>query len=147
VQIASKTAIWAVGGQSIYFSRDAGKTWTVRHRDANAVDLNDLAIVKSGIFVVGGWGLVIASRDAGMTWARIPLPNTLRDGYTAAIAFVDEQRGWIGGSQGVIMQTSDAGKSWVSDASGTEEFVRSITVAGKTVLAVGDNWMILRRHI
>lgn len=54
--------------------------------------------------------VVAKTTDGGKTWKKIPLANefNLRE---FGIGFVDEKRGWVGGSTGGY-ETLDGGKTW-----------------------------------
>jgi photosystem II stability/assembly factor-like uncharacterized protein len=144
----SKSLIWASGGKSIYLSKDGGASWQLRYRDTDAVDLTSLAIVDgTGIFAVGGWGLVLRSRDSGGTWEKVKLPPTVTKQYLSAITFSDASHGWICGDHGTILSTKDGGDTWQEEPTGRSELLRSVAVLGNQVFAVGDGLTVIRRPI
>lgn len=144
VAFLSKSEIWVVGGSSIYVSRNGGSDWD-GFRPENTIFLNDIAITRSGIFVVGGWGTMLRSQDDGETWSKIQLMEPLASRFLWSITFRDASRAWVAGEKGTIASTSDGGQTWQIDETGRHEFIRDIKVIGDKVFAVGDNGTILQR--
>lgn len=75
---------------------------------------------KSAGWVVGDNGAILATRNGGARWAR---QTSGTDLDLRAVDFLDERRGWIGGSRfnfsvsrnsvhGVILRTVDGGERW-----------------------------------
>jgi photosystem II stability/assembly factor-like uncharacterized protein len=146
VRFESARVVWAVGGESIYSSRDGGDSWQLVHRELTAADFSGLAVTKgNGIFATGGWGLLIHSGDSGRTWDRIPLPPDAKEHYLCSIDFAGGLRGWVGGDHGFIMGTSDGGHTWRQETAQTDGMIRDIAVIGHTVYAVGDGVPVLIR--
>jgi photosystem II stability/assembly factor-like uncharacterized protein len=143
----SKTQLWASGGKSIYQSEDGGVTWTLRHRETDAVDLAGLAVVEGGVFAAGGWGLVLRSRDSGATWEKLKLPEIVAKQYLNSVAFSDAKHGWVCGDHGVILSTQDGGETWQQEANSRTELLRFVSVIGIQVFAVGDNLTVIRRPL
>jgi len=57
------------------------------------------------------------------TWAR------QRSGTMAwlhAVFFLDQNRGWVVGSKGIVLQTRDGGNTWTARSASTEDVVRDI---------------------
>ncbi len=60
------------------------------------------------------------------------------------VAFADAARGWIAGSGGTILSTSDGGKSWSLQASGTNVDLQSVfALDARTAWVVGANGTVL----
>jgi photosystem II stability/assembly factor-like uncharacterized protein len=148
VAYQSKSLVWAVGGKSIYMSKDAGVSWQLRYREADAIDLTSLAVVEgNGIFATGGWGLAIRSVDSGDTWQRLKLPPVVAKQYLNSVAFADARRGWICGDRGTMLSTTDGGATWQIEPTNRSELLRSVAVIGNQVFAVGDNLTVIRRPL
>jgi photosystem II stability/assembly factor-like uncharacterized protein len=71
--------------------------------------LLDVASSKAGHFVVGERGHVLQSLD-GKAWTQLKVPT--RSTLTS-IAAIDDNV-WVGGHNGVILHSADAGKTWQS---------------------------------
>jgi len=146
VRFQSRSVVWAVGGESIYSSRDGGVSWQLEHREPAATALSGLAVVQgSGIFVTGGWGLVLRSRDSGATWERVKMPPGIEHRYLCSLDFADARQGWIGGDEGTIIGTTDGGQTWHKEETGTNGLVRDVAVVDSHVYAAGDDFFLLRR--
>ena len=68
------------------------------------------AAVGKQIIVVGEFGIIASSSDAGRQWTRLKAltEETLTDVY-----FADELNGWVVGHHGTILHSADGGKSWI----------------------------------
>ncbi len=97
-------------------TRDGGATWKYEEVDVKEpiVDplLQPFQMPDTTAWAVGVAGEVIRQRAAGGTWQRASLgmevPTWLR-----GIDWIDAQNGWIVGGYGLILHTTDGGKSWV----------------------------------
>ncbi len=107
---------WAVGNRGTILRTDnAGLSWTsaVNQTDDPALqhfDFHGLSITANKIWLVGNPGSMVFSLDlqsgqleSHATGVALPL---------ADVHFVDDQNGWVVGSLGTILVTSDGGKSW-----------------------------------
>jgi photosystem II stability/assembly factor-like uncharacterized protein len=140
----SKSEIWLVGGGSIWISRHAGESWGAIYQ-SGSVALSDIAITRSAIFVVGGWGTILRSRDDGDTWTKIALSELLAGRWLYSIASLESGRAWVTGKKGTIASTSGGGQTWQLEETGRDEFIRDIKIVGDRIFAVGDNGIILQR--
>ncbi len=120
---------WAVGDHGVILHTiDGGRQWTPQDSGI-ACTLNSVCFIDDRIgWAAGGmaWpylhdtsGVVIATRDGGTTWQRVPvlLPALLK------IRFVTDRQGWaIGCSSpmypGGAFLTRDGGRSWQPASSG-----------------------------
>ena len=97
-------------------TRDSGTTWKYEEVDVNEpiVDplLQPYQMPDTTAWAVGVSGEVTRQQAAGGVWQRASLgmevPTWLR-----GIDWVDAQNGWIVGGSGLILHTTDGGKSWV----------------------------------
>ncbi len=78
-----------------------------------------VAINRAGnrLVAVGEHGVIIYSDDNGLSWAQgqVPVNVTL-----TCVAFATPQLGWAAGHFGVILITSDAGKTWTMQLNGIQ---------------------------
>lgn len=78
-----------------------------------------LAVASAGqrLVAVGERGLIIYSDDRGASWqqASVPVSVTL-----TTVTFATPEQGWAGGHDGVILHTTDAGKSWSKQFDGND---------------------------
>jgi photosystem II stability/assembly factor-like uncharacterized protein len=105
---ASKAAPAAVNPQIEVVSA------TSRH-ETGRYDLGDIALLNNGeAWAVGYDGehtdRVFYSKDSGNTWQAVDVPGT---GFPfKALTFTDRQHGWAVGGHGLVLRTTDGGKSW-----------------------------------
>ena len=71
--------------------------------------LIDIAKVGDRLVSVGYRGHIIYSDDTGASWQQADVPVSV---LLNAVSFVDESNGWAVGHSGVVLHTSDAGKTW-----------------------------------
>lgn len=67
-------------------------------------------------------GTLYATNDGGICWRKSSSFEGVTDMY-----FIDRQNGWLYGLGGVIYRTSDAGKTWHRQNSGTELDIRKVS--------------------
>ncbi|KWH34012.1 glycosyl hydrolase [Burkholderia cepacia] len=105
--------IVAVGEHGlILLSDDEGKTY----RQANTVPVS--ATLSAVTFaddrhgwVVGQWGVILATRDGGETWEKQRMDTTV-DQPLFSVLFTNDQDGIAVGVWSLMLQTHDGGKSW-----------------------------------
>ena len=76
----------------------------------------------------------------GWFWQNLPQDYTL-----SSIDFVNELTGWVVGVDGIIQRTTDGGTTWVSQSSGTTNYLRAVSFTdSNNSTAVGEDGIILR---
>ena len=63
------------------------------------------------------------------------------------MAFVNEEEGWIVGSEGLILHTKNAGSDWEIQESGIEADLRAIAYEGVDYLWVAGNPGVILKYI
>ncbi|HEY5803531.1 MAG TPA: YCF48-related protein [Lysobacter sp.] len=73
------------------------------------------AVAGKRLVAAGARGHIVYSDDHGTTWqqAKVPVSSDL-----TALHFVDANDGWAVGHDGVILHTSDGGRSWIVQLDG-----------------------------
>jgi photosystem II stability/assembly factor-like uncharacterized protein len=61
-----------------------------------------------------------------------------------SVQFVSDDEGWIVGRGGTILRSSNAGRSWIEQESGTKQNLFALFMTKKNGWAVGSNGLILR---
>jgi photosystem II stability/assembly factor-like uncharacterized protein len=79
--------------------------------------LLDIAIAGDSLVAVGERGHVVISNDQGQTWTQSLTPTRA---LLTAVTFPTAQLGWAVGHDGVILATSDGGKTWQRRDSGSD---------------------------
>ena len=100
---------------------DGGETWSAVG-SGTSERLRSVAFAGTKAIAVGDGGTVTRSEDAGISWRMqevsyvldgdapgepVELRETLR-----GVGFIDEQRGFVYGNNGLILETPDGGESW-----------------------------------
>lgn len=104
-------------------------------------NFSDASITKTETWAVGAQGqLLQKSQDTGWQKRKSPVATDLN-----SIRFLDDKRGWMIGAGGVLLGTSDSGKTWASEAQGTYPDLNAIAVFSKeAAIIVGQNGTIVR---
>ena len=77
--------------------------------------LQGVARAGSRLVAVGQRGHIVYSIDGGATWqqAKVPVSSDL-----TAVFFVNDQKGWAVGHDGIILNTADSGGTWTTQLDG-----------------------------
>jgi WD40 repeat protein len=107
--------MWIVGQDGyVATSNDDGAHWQRIESIQTSNDLDSVALPGStSVILVGNAGAALFSNDEGTTWTRLDLPGLAARGLRD-VFFVDDQRGWIAGDDGLIFWTGDGGKPGTS---------------------------------
>ncbi|MEA2174982.1 MAG: hypothetical protein QOD00_2574 [Blastocatellia bacterium] len=124
VDMVSTTEAWAVGESGIILhSTDGGTGWAQQSSGTNA-QLNALRFLDA----LHGWAVgnaVLYTTDGGQTWQQGTRSGNLSGLYD--VDFVDTSFGWACGG-GVVMKTTDGGKSWTPQSVPTASFENLISI-------------------
>lgn len=125
----------------VYFAND-NVGWLIAERDMLKLKTNDEPR-----------SYLLKTEDGGFSWRRIFLNSKDTNVRLVRLVFVDNQRGWVFGENGVVFATRDGGAHWMRQASPTKHLLlggafapdgRGLLVgAAATVLQTNDggaNW-------
>lgn len=162
----SQNEFWVVGrdttneGASVWVTGDAGSTWTVEINTASSYTgrsitttdrLNDVILQSDGrVLVVGGLGdntALMVGRDTAGDWFELyrDSPSGTDDELNAVAVINDDPDQLVAvGNSGVILTSSDAGITWTSRTSGTEEYLHDVACDGTTCFVVGNTGTVLK---
>jgi photosystem II stability/assembly factor-like uncharacterized protein len=138
--------IWAAGDSgTVILSMNSGTDWDIVNPGTTA-NFRSVFSRGSGVaYVIGDSGSCYYSDDLGSTWATrtVPTNENLNDGIgpTSGTSLV----ALVGGTNGVIFKTTDAGVNWTSISSNVVEDINSFNL-GPTgyVFAACGNGIIIR---
>lgn len=108
--------LWAAGGVAfstgVIYGIRAGQL-AVYHPFPH--ELQWIEVVQPGVYMAGGYGLVLRSSDAGESWTAVALEGD----YFRDACFINDQLGFIAGYSGHIWKTTDGGLTWKKVHSGS----------------------------
>ena len=95
----------------IYYTDDGGINWDFAVLDTayEATYLKNVVFDENGNAWVGGWGYMLRSVDAGVTWIHIETGFSIL--FQAMDAYQDKYI-WAGGWGGKLIRSKDFGNSW-----------------------------------
>lgn len=93
-------------------------------------------------FVVGEFGMILASEDGGATWKRQHSPT---DVQLYDVQTIDAKRAVIAGSDGTVLETRDAGKGWSAVPTPKRKHLFGVWATGAKTIAVGGDGTIFVR--
>ncbi|MFQ5666000.1 MAG: WD40/YVTN/BNR-like repeat-containing protein [Candidatus Binatia bacterium] len=138
---------------------DGGATWakvpfpqgvTLPPDVAEVVDPGDVVLYAVSFadpehaWIVGEFGVILASSDGGLTWHAqdSPVQTSL-----FGVFFADQQRGWAVGLEATLLQTTDGGRTWrkvhVESPYGFALALYGVQVRGNYGWAVGNSGFLL----
>jgi photosystem II stability/assembly factor-like uncharacterized protein len=113
--------VLAYGGNAMLSSNDDGRSWTQGAMFSQGLISSLQFATPTKGWVLGDFDKLYQTLDGGATWAQLwssAEAAGLPSGYTAALHFLDENRGWmlVGSATLGIRQSSDGGRTWLPRA-------------------------------
>lgn len=138
---------WAVGHNVILHTENGGQQWhEQRYSQGEYLFDVDFTSPTDG-WAVGSDGLVLHTANGGSTWYPRQLPVKYQNLWLASVKFINPIWGWIVGDNGAIFSTNDSGQTWKLESIGRSEYLRDLASTSRSIFAVGNNGVILRRQI
>ena len=136
-------AWWVAGGLSTLLgSTDLGANWQETSLDEDAMLTNLQFIDRDHAVAVAEFGMLFASQDGGANWQ---LAGTLPDEfYPHASYFRSLEEGWVGGLNGFIYHTTDAGQSGQRQSTPSSAPIFGFLASDNGLFAVGDHSSVLQ---
>ena len=123
---------WAVGADVILVTADGGRTWA--RQSSPRTGLYDAFLLDARRGWIVGSNTILSTLDGGVSWTvqDAGLPDVALLGVT----FATPNRGWVvgiardGDEHGVILGTTDGGRSWVREGAPSTAMLRGVTALG-----------------
>ena len=131
---------WITARYQLLRTTDGGNTWT-------STPLSTLGwkiiFLNESLGFIAGSGNILKTTDGGNTWITITIPGSSR--FTA-IAFTNENTGYLVGIYNTLYKTSDSGETWFPMIMGDANNLRAIHMNTINIgVAVGENGTILTK--
>jgi photosystem II stability/assembly factor-like uncharacterized protein len=142
VSFADSERGWVFGEEgALYATTDGGATWKRLRVPTRHLLLGASLLDARQGWLVGAGSTLLQTTDGGVTWregqvvsvpagfssAPSPRPTQAQTVQTQAaslrlnaVSFADARHGWAVGARGAVLVTSDGGRTWAAQASGTE---------------------------
>lgn len=146
--------LWLVGADGLILSSaDYGQTF--QHIDSRlSVGLNDVYLVKDRVWVIGDAGTILFSTDDGRSFVKNLYVGQRKSSAGSdqgqgdstdlySVQFIDREKGFVVGDQGLILASTDGGVSWRQQDSKTAAQLFHLSVRGKHGWVVGSGGTIL----
>lgn len=148
-QVLTDDVWFGFSGHSVVKSVDRGLTWSVipvppltGTGRINDIHFFDESTGLIGLAKGGPYPEIYRTTDGGTTWEQVyaspSYPYEMDN-----LAFIDEQTGFAMAGDGVVVITTDAGKTWEVDQKIGP--ILDLTRRGETVWAVGESGRLQRR--
>jgi photosystem II stability/assembly factor-like uncharacterized protein len=120
--------VWVIGYNGIYYSEDGAETWEQAF-DRGGWSMSFLN--KDEAWAVSDSSLLHMKQDH--TWEAFSIPGRLpsfrlTSPYCTDIQFIDDQHGWIVGTEIAVMHTPDGGSTWYQQSVPADRGNRMIAV-------------------
>ncbi len=104
-----------------------------------------VAFTPQEVMVFGNHGVIFQTSNGGTElkdWE--PVKSGIGNLLLTEADFVDRKKGWVVGTKGIVIHTSDGGKTWTKQESGTEKNLFSVSFADEQLgWIVGEYGTIL----
>ncbi len=134
--------VWATGNSGrVFRSVDGGATWAQFILGSNA--LRAVRALGATVWVAGDSGKAYRSTNFGETWETLSLSSATT--RFTALQFINDQIGFLVGSNGVILKTTNGGLTWDSKTPASIENFNALSFRdGQVGFVVGNNGKVQR---
>lgn len=125
------------GYGAMKYTKDAGITWSFA--DPKNDLFCDLCKTDNYLYATGRYGTFWCSANAGKDWKQLLQKHSkyVGDHLLYRSVFLDNQNGFLLGSEGLLLKTDDGGESWVKIHPFTEKDLKSACYINANTLFVG----------
>lgn len=130
--------LWMVGRDGkIVRSEDGGKSWAAQPSGVEAA-LQSVAAWDARHAVAVGDGVVLRTEDGGRRWSRAVTALSAVDDKLLRVRIDSVGRAWAVGAMGMVLLSTDQGKSWRPVAPEADLAWNDIGFSGTSVWLVGE---------
>jgi photosystem II stability/assembly factor-like uncharacterized protein len=148
--------VWIVGADGLILrSEDYGGNF--QKIDSRVTEgLNDVFALKDRVWIIGDGGTMFFSTDRGRSFVKNWYSGYRRRTNSTAggpngserldlysVQFIDREKGFVVGDEGLILRSNDGGVTWAEQQSGTDAQLFHLSFRGKRGWAVGTGGVIL----
>lgn len=144
-------------GGRLLMTANGGASWRVEKTPFNESPVLGIEILNaSDAWVTTDSGTFLRTADGGSTWTKLEI--TASDERTRdilentrlsfrGIAFINGNRGWICGNDGLILGTADGGQTWTTEFWAKSGYLSRLKIADRKIFAVGVGPLVLSRDL
>ncbi|GEM_PF-6559772 len=131
----SSSVAWAVGNNGVILKTTSGTSWSAQASTVSTALYAVSAIDTSNAVAVGGSGVILVTTNGGTTWTSQTANARLADGTTVlniasrsinGVHMVSSTTGWVVGSGGLILKTTNSGTTWVQQTAPASSILNAI---------------------
>ncbi|HEX3558998.1 MAG TPA: YCF48-related protein [Pyrinomonadaceae bacterium] len=128
VRFADREHGWTFGeAGALFATTDGGASWTRQRVPTRHLLLGATFLDAQRGWIIGAGATALYTTDGGASWREGQLdtlpaqsPAHASSVRLNAVSFADAHRGWAVGAGGAVFKTSDGGRTWRAQASGTD---------------------------
>lgn len=127
-------------------TNDGGLTWKIYNFDRNDIQFTDMSISANRIFITATGGLIFQSFDSGLTWNEKKINSSrYKKSYSNlnSISMYDFNNGIIVGDDGLILKTSNGGRTWDNIKFRTYDYFAVMMRTSKNIYIGGEKGVFL----
>lgn len=134
---------WVAGGFSTLIrSSDNGHSWHSITLDEDTIITDVHFLSELEAVATAEFGMLITTNDGGLNWEiKGYMPGEF---YPHAAYFTSISEGWVGGLNGFIFYTNDAGNSWQQQSVDSTAPIYQFEYIDGEIFALGDNATVLK---
>lgn len=154
VNFVSENIGYIAGNNIILKTTDSGITWSVSYQSPSGSKGEGFRCIyfldKNIGWAVGqdwdtGDAAIFGTTNGGATWER--QSSGVNGIKLQSVHFIDDLNGWTSGEDGTLLSTEDGGQTWISERTGTDNFLRSVFATDNSnIWAVGVFGLILKNN-
>ncbi|HRP70127.1 MAG TPA: YhjD/YihY/BrkB family envelope integrity protein [Turneriella sp.] len=143
-----------VGDHAALVTTDNGLTFNdyqpvLAQLQIQKVSLTGIAVSPKAGYIVGEAGLLLVTRDGGLSWKSVPIAQTM---FFEAVAVATDGTAVAVGYDGLIRYSQflpDGSMQWLSAATNTSEVLRAVQFYPKEnrFIIVGDNYQMVSQQM